>query len=164
MLSLKVNGRRSDVDADAATPLLYVLRDDLGLNGAKFGCGLGQCGACTVLVDGKPVLSCITPAMVVQDREITTLEGLGTIDNPGPLQRAFIDEQAAQCGFCIPGMIMRAEGLLRRNPSPSDAEIRAQLKTNLCRCGTHMRILAAIRRAAAAMRSASMPAQQEAKR
>ena len=164
MLSLKINGRRSDVDADGATPLLYVLRDDLGLNGAKFGCGLGQCGACTVLVDGKPVLSCITPAMVVQDREITTLEGLGTIDNPGPLQRAFIDEQAAQCGFCIPGMIMRAEGLLRRNPSPSDAEIRAQLKANLCRCGTHMRILAAIRRAAATMRSASIPALQEAKR
>ncbi len=155
MISLNVNGRVRDVEADDRTPLLYVLRDDLGLNGAKFGCGLGQCGACTVLVEGKPVFSCITPAAAVRGREVTTLEGLGTTDNPGPLQRAFIEEQAAQCGFCIPGMIMRAEALLRRNASPSDAEIRAHMRTNLCRCGTHMRIVAAIRRAAGMLRSAS---------
>ena len=110
----------AQVEADGATPLLYVLRDDLRLNGAKFGCGLGQCGACTVLVDGKPVLSCITPVAVLPGRRITTLEGLGTLDNPGPVQRAFIDEQAAQCGYCIPGMIMRAQALLERNPAPSD--------------------------------------------
>jgi nicotinate dehydrogenase subunit A len=154
MISFDVNGRRQEVDSDGATPLLYVLRDDLGLNGAKYGCGLGQCGACTVLLDGRPIFSCITPAAVAQGRRVTTLEGLGTIDNPGPLQRAFIDEQAAQCGFCIPGMIVRAQALLQRNPSPSDRDIRDHLRANLCRCGTHMRIVAAVRRAAAAMRSA----------
>src|SRR3954470_20372104 len=106
MITLTVNGRPHRVDADGATPLLYVLRDDLGLNGAKFGCGLGQCGACTVLVEGRPVFSCITPLAALQGRRVTTLEGLGTIENPGVLQRAFIDEQAAQCGYCIPGMIM----------------------------------------------------------
>src|SRR5262249_20795963 len=146
---------QQEVDADGGTPLLYVLRDDLGLNGAKFGCGLGQCGACTVLLDGRPIFSCLTPVAVVQDRRVTTLEGLGTIDNPGPLQRAFIDEQAAQCGFCIPGMIMRAQALLARNRSPSDHDIREHMKPNLCRCGTHMRIVAAIRRAANTMRSAA---------
>jgi nicotinate dehydrogenase subunit A len=155
MLSLKINGRSQQVDADAATPLLYVLRDDLGLNGAKFGCGLGQCGACTVLLDDKPVLSCLTPITVVAGRQITTLEGLGSADNPGPVQAAFIAEQAAQCGYCIAGMILRAEALLRRNPAPSEQEIRAHMNTNLCRCGTHMRILAAVRRAARAMRSAT---------
>ena len=155
MLSLKINGRSQQVDADAATPLLYVLRDDLGLNGAKFGCGLGQCGACTVLLDDKPVLSCLTPITVVAGRQITTLEGLGSADNPGPVQAAFIAEQAAQCGYCIPGMILRAEALLRRNPAPSEQEIRAHMTTNLCRCGTHMRILAAVRRAARTMRSAT---------
>jgi nicotinate dehydrogenase subunit A len=155
MLSLKINGRSQQVDADAATPLLYVLRDDLGLNGAKFGCGLGQCGACTVLLDDKPVLSCLTPITVVAGRQITTLEGLGSADNPGPVQAAFIAEQAAQCGYCIPGMILRAEALLRRNPAPSEQEIRAHMNTNLCRCGTHMRILAAVRRAARTMRSAT---------
>jgi nicotinate dehydrogenase subunit A len=155
MLSLKINGRSQQVDADAATPLLYVLRDDLGLNGAKFGCGLGQCGACTVLLDDKPVLSCLTPITVVAGRQITTLEGLGSADNPGPVQAAFIAEQAAQCGYCIPGMILRAEALLRRNPAPSEQEIRARMNTNLCRCGTHMRILAAVRRAARTMRSAT---------
>jgi nicotinate dehydrogenase subunit A len=164
MNNLTINGRQHEVDCDGATPLLYVLRDDLGLNGAKFGCGLGQCGACTVLVDGRPIFSCITPAAVVQGRTITTLEGLGTIDSPGPLQRAFIEEQAAQCGFCIPGMIMRAQALLQRNLSPSDGEIREHMKANLCRCGTHMRIVAAIRRAAGAMRSASTSAPQEAER
>jgi nicotinate dehydrogenase subunit A len=165
MITISVNGHERSIDADSATPLLYILRDDLGLNGAKFGCGLGQCGACTVLVDGKPVYSCITPAIVVRGRPITTLEGLGTTENPGVLQRAFIDEQAAQCGFCIPGMIMRAHALLQRNASPSEHEIRDYMKANLCRCGTHMRILAAVRRAAAATRAASTtPVRQEVRR
>jgi len=148
MLTITVNGHVESVDADAVTPLLYVLRDDLGLIGTRFGCGLGQCGACTVLIDDKPVLSCMMPVIAAQGRRITTIEGLGTIDHPGPLQRAFIDEQAAQCGFCISGMIMRAEALLRRDPSPSEREIRTHMSANLCRCGTHMRILAAVRRAA----------------
>ena len=165
MITLNINGRQQQVDAEPTTPLLYVLRDDLALNGAKFGCGLGQCGACTVLIDNRPVFSCITPIVVVQDRQITTLEGLGTTDKPGPLQRAFIAEQAAQCGFCIPGMIMRAQALLQRNASPSENDIREHMKTNLCRCGTHMRILAAVRRAAGEMRSAAAaPKQQEARR
>ena len=151
MISLNVNGRQHQVDADAATPLLYVLRDDLGLNGAKFGCGLGQCGACTVIVDGKPAFSCLLPIAAVQGRRITTLEGLGTIDDPGPLQRAFIEAQAAQCGFCIPGMIMRAHALLQSKPQPSEREIREHMQPNLCRCGTQMRIRAAVRRAAAAL-------------
>jgi nicotinate dehydrogenase subunit A len=164
MITLNVNGKAQQVDADATTPLLYVLRDDLGLNGAKFGCGLGQCGACTVLIDDKPVLSCITPAVVTEGRTIVTLEGLGTADNPGPLQRAFIDEQSAQCGFCIPGMIMRAQALLKRNPAATDTEIRKHMSPNLCRCGTHMRILAAVRRAANAMKSAAEgPPRQEAR-
>jgi aerobic-type carbon monoxide dehydrogenase small subunit (CoxS/CutS family) len=136
--------------------------DHLALNGAKFGCGLGQCGACTVLADGQAIFSCITPVSVLQGRRIRTLEGLGTIDNPGPVQRAFIEEQAAQCGFCIPGMIMRAQALLERNPSPSQAEIRAHMSTNLCRCGTHMRILRAVEHAAGAMRSGA--ASKESKR
>ena len=164
MLTLNVNGRQHQVDVDATTPLLYVLRDDLGLNGAKFGCGLGQCGACTVLLDDRAVLSCITPVKIAEGRRITTLEGLGTIDNPGPLQRAFIDEQAAQCGFCIAGMIMRAQALLNHNRAPSDKEIRQHMSPNLCRCGTHMRILAAIRRAAAEMKSAAAePSSREAR-
>ena len=162
MISLDINGRQQEIDTDGATPLVYILRDNLGLNGAKFVCGLGQCGACTILLDGKPIFSCITPVAVAQGRRITTLEGLGTIDNPGPLQRAFIEEQAAQCGFCIPGMIMRAQALLQRNPSPSDNDIREHMKANLCRCGTHMRVVAAIRRAAGVMRSvaASVPEQE----
>ena len=166
MLTLNINGRAHAVNAEATTPLLYVLRDELGLNGAKYGCGLGQCGACTILLDNKPVLSCITPIAVTQGREITTLEGLGSTDNPGLVQKAFIAEQAAQCGFCIPGMIMRAEGLLRRNPSPSDKEIRSHMSANLCRCGTHMRILAAVRRAANSGRSARSgpPLAQDARR
>ena len=155
MPTLNVNGRSHQFEADGATPLLYVLRDDLGLNGAKFGCGLGQCGACTVLMDDKPVLSCIIPIAVAEGRRITTLEGLGTLDNPGVVQRAFMAEQAAQCGFCIPGMIMRTEALLRRNPAPSDKEIRGHMNSNLCRCGTHMRILAAVRRAARTIRFAA---------
>lgn len=154
MVTLTINDHSHQVDADPSTPLLYVLRDNLELNGAKYGCGLGQCGACTVLVDGKPVYSCVTPIVALEKRRITTLEGLGTLDNPGPLQRAFIDEQAAQCGYCIAGMIMRAQALLERNRNPSDAEIREHMQPNLCRCGTHMRILRAVRRAAEAMKSA----------
>ena len=154
MVRLNVNDRAHEVDADPRTPLLYVLRDDLGLNGAKFGCGLGQCGACTVLVDGRAIFSCVTPISVLESRPITTVEGLGTAENPGALQRAFLDEQAAQCGYCIAGMIMRAEALLRSNRSPSEAEIRAHMEPNLCRCGAHMRILRAVRRAAQAMRTA----------
>jgi nicotinate dehydrogenase subunit A len=148
MTTINLNGRPQQVDADPATPLLYVLRDDLQLNGAKFGCGLGQCGACTVMVGGQAVLSCLTPLSVVGDRPVKTIEGLGTIDKPGALQSAFIAEQAAQCGYCIPGMIMRAQALLERKPSPTDAEIRQHMALNLCRCGTHMRILRAVRRAA----------------
>jgi nicotinate dehydrogenase subunit A len=146
-IMLRVNGQDYAVNADPATPLLYVLRNDLGLNAAKFGCGLGQCGACTVLLNGKPSFSCITPIAAIGDRPVITLEGLGTLENPAPLQRAFIAEQAAQCGYCIAGMIMRAEGLLLTNPSPSDLEIRTHMEPNLCRCGTHMRILRAIKRA-----------------
>jgi nicotinate dehydrogenase subunit A len=155
MIELTVNGTAHRVDVDPATPLLYVLRDDLQLNGAKFGCALGQCGACTVMAEGEAIYSCLTPVAALQGRKVTTVEGLGTAGNPGPLQRAFIAEQAAQCGYCIAGMIMRAQALLQRNPSPSDAEIRAEMEPNLCRCGTHMRILRAIRRASSEMRTAS---------
>jgi len=152
MASLNVNGRHYEVDAEPTTPLLYVLRDELALNGAKFGCGLGQCGACTVVVDGKAVFSCLTPLAVLEGRRITTVEGLGTAENPGPLQRAFIEAQAAQCGYCIPGMMMRAQALLERNPGASEADIRAALQPNLCRCGTHMRIVRACVRAGELMR------------
>jgi nicotinate dehydrogenase subunit A len=152
MTELKVNGHVHTVDADPETPLLYVLREDLKLNAAKFGCGLGQCGACTVLVDGEPAFSCVTPILLLQGKEITTVEGLGTLAKPGPMQRAFIEEQAAQCGYCIPGMMMRAQALLQKNPHASDADIREHLEPNLCRCGTHMRILRAVRRAAQLMR------------
>jgi nicotinate dehydrogenase subunit A len=155
MTAINVNGHAQNVDADPGTPLLYVLRDDLQLNGAKFGCGLGQCGACTVMVGGSAVLSCITPLSVVGNRPVKTVEGLGTADKPGPVQRAFIEEQAAQCGYCIAGMIMRAQSLLERKPSPTDDEIRQHMAINLCRCGTHMRILRAVRRAADGMRSTS---------
>jgi nicotinate dehydrogenase subunit A len=153
MITLNVNGTARQVDADPDTPLLYVLRDDLALNGAKYGCGLGQCGACTVLVDGRAVFSCVVPVSVLANRQVTTLEGLGTPEAPGPLQRAFIEEQAAQCGFCIPGMIMRAQALLNSNSNPSDGEIRKHLAPNLCRCGTHMRIVKAVKRAAQALRT-----------
>jgi aerobic-type carbon monoxide dehydrogenase small subunit (CoxS/CutS family) len=145
--SLNVNGRRQAVDTDPDTPLLYVLRDDLHLNGAKFGCGLGQCGACTVIVDGNAVLSCLLPVSTVGTRAVTTIEGLGTAAHPGVVQQAFIDEQAAQCGYCIAGMVMRAHALLEHNRAPSDDEIRRHMALNLCRCGTHMRILRAVRRA-----------------
>ena len=155
-ISLKVNGATHQIDADPATPLLYVLRNDLSLNGAKFGCGLGQCGSCMVMVEGEAVLSCVTPIMLLEGREITTVEGLGTIEEPGPVQAAFIEMQAAQCGYCIPGMMMSAQALLQKNPASSDEDIRNALRTNLCRCGTHMRILAAIRRAGEVMQSAGM--------
>ncbi|PSC02755.1 (2Fe-2S)-binding protein [Alsobacter soli] len=147
MVELKVNGAVRQVDAAPETPLLYVLREDLQLNGAKFGCGLGQCGACTVAIDGAPAFSCLLPVGLLAGREITTVEGLGSPDKPGPLQQAFIDEQAAQCGYCIAGMVMRAHTLLARNPSPTDDEILEHMSPNLCRCGAHMRIVAAIRRA-----------------
>jgi nicotinate dehydrogenase subunit A len=147
-INLKVNGVSSSVPAEPDTPLLYVLRNDLELNGAKFGCGLAQCGACTVLIDGKATRSCVTPISAVATSEITTIEGLGSIANPHPLQTAFIEEQAAQCGYCTNGMIMAAKELLDRNPQPSEADVRAALATNLCRCGTHNRIIRAVLRAA----------------
>ncbi len=148
MITLTINGRSQQIDAEPATPLLYVLRDHLQLNGAKFGCGLGQCGACTVLLDDQPVFSCLVPLSALHGRRVRTLEGLGTLEQPGPVQRAFIEEQAAQCGFCIPGMIVRAQALLERNPSATRAQIRRYMSPNLCRCGTHMRILRAVEKAA----------------
>jgi len=154
-MKLNVNNAQHDIDVDPRSPLLYVLREDLRLNAAKFGCGLGQCGACTVLVDGEPVFSCVTPVALLADKKITTLEGLGTIEDPAPIQRAFIEGQAAQCGYCIPGIIMRAHALLQKNPRASEAEIRATLEPHLCRCGTHMRILRAIHRAQVMLMSAS---------
>jgi nicotinate dehydrogenase subunit A len=155
MISLKVNGKAHEIDADPTTPLLYVLRNELGLNGAKFGCGLGQCGSCTVMINGDAVLSCVVPIILAHGQEITTVEGLGTIEEPGPMQRAFIEHQAAQCGYCIPGMMMRAQALLQRKPDATEAEIRDALQPNLCRCGTHMRILRAIERAGELMRQAA---------
>jgi len=147
MMTLKVNGQDQQIDTDPDTPLLYVLRDDIKLNAAKFGCGLGQCGSCTVIVDGKAVLSCMTPLLLLEGKQVTTLEGLGTISEPAPIQRAFMEEQAAQCGYCIAGMMMRAQALLQRNSRPTDQEIRRELEPHLCRCGTHMRILRAVHRA-----------------
>jgi nicotinate dehydrogenase subunit A len=149
-ISLKVNGVAHEVTADAETPLLYVLRNDLELNGAKFGCGLEQCGACTVLVDGVPTRSCVHTIGEIGEQEVVTIEGLGTIEKPHPLQKAFIDEQAAQCGYCINGMIMTAKALLDRMPRPTEADVRATLAPNLCRCGTHNRIIRAVMRAAQA--------------
>jgi nicotinate dehydrogenase subunit A len=150
-ITLKVNGTSRTVAAEPETPLLYVLRNDLELNGAKFGCGLAQCGACTVLVDGQPVQSCVTEIGTLGGRAITTLEGLGTLEKPHPLQQAFIDEQAAQCGYCINGMIMTAAAFLAATPSPSERQVREALAGNLCRCGTHGRIIRAVLRAAKAM-------------
>lgn len=165
MTELIVNGERHTVDVDPATPLLYVLRNELKLNGAKFGCGLGQCGACTVMLDSDPVFSCLLPIVAVDGRRIRTIEGLGTADNPGPVQRAFIEEQAAQCGYCIPGMVMRAQALLERKPGASEDDIRQHMEPNLCRCGTHTRIIKAVKRAGATMRSAEKtPRQREAGR
>jgi nicotinate dehydrogenase subunit A len=148
--NLKVNGKSRVVDVDPDTPVLYVLRDNLALNGPKFGCGLAQCGACTIHVNGEPVRSCVLPVEAVKNRAITTLEGLGSSAKPSKLQQAFIDEQAAQCGYCINGMIMTSAALLAKNNKPSESEIRAALADNLCRCGTHKRIVAAVKRAASA--------------
>ena len=148
-ISLKVNGATRSVDAAPDTPLLYVLRNDLKLKGTRFGCGVGLCGACTVVIDGKATQSCDIPLAAAAGKQITTIEGLGTIEKLHPLQGAFIAEQAAQCGYCASGIIMSAYALLGRNPHPSDDEITAALDGNLCRCGTHARILRAIRRAAA---------------
>jgi nicotinate dehydrogenase subunit A len=146
--TLRVNGREHTVSADANTPLVYILRNDLKLKGTRFGCGQGNCGACTVLIDGNAVQSCDTPLWSAPGHEITTIEGLGSAAAPGRLQQAFIDEQAMQCGYCINGIIMSAEALLARKPAPTDAEIAQALERNLCRCGTHVRVLRAIKRAA----------------
>ncbi len=147
MPKLKVNGRTQEVAVPDDTPLLYVLRNDLKLNGPKYGCGLSQCGACTVLVDGQAVRSCVTPVGTVTGQDITTLEGLGTLDKPSKLQQAFIDEQAAQCGYCMNGMIMSAQALLHKTPKPTEAQVRTALDGNLCRCGVHNRVVRAVMRA-----------------
>ena len=148
-VALNVNGRPVSVDVDPATPLLYVLADDLELRGPKFGCGLAQCGSCTVLLEGRPIRACVTPVGSAAGGEITTLEGLGTPEKPHPIQKAFIDEQAAQCGFCLSGVILTAKALVDQNPKPSDEQIRQALAGVLCRCFAHLRILRAIRRYAA---------------
>jgi nicotinate dehydrogenase subunit A len=144
--TLNVNGRAQTVDVDPTTPLLYVLSDDLALRGPKFGCGLGQCGACTVIVKGQAIRSCITPVSTVAGSDITTLEGLGTVEKPHPIQTAFIEEQAAQCGFCLSGVILTAKALVDRSPNPADAEIHQALSGVLCRCFAHTRMIRAIKR------------------
>ena len=146
-ISLKVNGKTQVVDVDPETPLLYVLRNDLQLNGPKFGCGLAQCGACTVILNGNAIRSCVTVVSAVQNQPVTTLEGLGSTKKMHPLQQAFVDEQALQCGYCINGMIMTSKALLDKNPKPTDSQIKEALAGNLCRCGTHTRILRAVKRA-----------------
>ncbi len=151
MVAISVNGRSHEISAEPDTPLLYVLRNDLELNGAKFGCGMARCGACMVLIDGQPAFSCVTEIGAIGGSQVTTIEGLGTLEKPHPLQQAFIDEQAAQCGYCIAGMIMGAKALLDSNPRPTEAEVREALAPNLCRCGTHGRIIRAVLRAADAM-------------
>ena len=145
--TLQVNGKASGVEADAAMPLLYALRNDLQLNGPKFGCGLGECGACTVIVDGNPVRSCQMPMSAVGNRAITTIEGLGNTKKMHKIQQAFVDEQAVQCGYCINGMVMTTKALLDKTPKPTEAQIKEALAGNLCRCGTHIRILRAVKRA-----------------
>jgi len=156
-VTVDVNGTTRTVAAAADTPLLYVLRNDLELNAAKYGCGFAQCGACTVIVDGQALRSCTTPVSTVAGKKIVTLESLGTAERPGPLQKAFIDEQAAQCGYCVAGMIMSAKALLDRNPHPTEAQIRTALAGNLCRCGTHNRIVRAVQRAAKEMAASAPP-------
>jgi nicotinate dehydrogenase subunit A len=145
-ISLKVNGKSRAVEADPNTPLLYVLRDNLELHGPRFGCGLGQCGACTVLVDGNSVRSCMLPASAAQNKSVTTLEGLGSVAHPHVIQAAFVEEQAAQCGFCMNGMVMGAKALLDKNPHPTVSDIKRSLNSYLCRCGTHLRVIRAIQR------------------
>jgi len=151
-ITLNVNGAQHTVRAEPDTPLLYILRNDLKLKGAKFGCGLGQCGTCMVLIDGHNVMSCDTPLWAAAGKAITTIEALGTLDAPGVLQRAFIAEQAAQCGYCMSGAIMTAAALLARNPDPTETDIKQALARNLCRCGTHTRIIKAVQRAARELR------------
>jgi nicotinate dehydrogenase subunit A len=152
-MNFKVNGQTHSVDIDPSTPLLYVLSDDLGLRGPKFGCGLGQCGCCTVLIKGRPVRSCVTPSSSVEGSDITTLEGLGTVEKPHPIQKAFVDEQAMQCGFCLSGVILTAKAALDANPKATDAQLRQALSNVLCRCGTHTRMLKAIKRYAQEVRA-----------
>jgi nicotinate dehydrogenase subunit A len=146
MIALTVNGRAHAVDVDPATPLLYVLSDDLGLNGPKFGCGLGQCGACAVIIGGRAVRSCVTPVGTLGGAAVTTLEGLGSVEHPHPIQQAFIDEQAAQCGFCLNAVIVTAKAFVDQNPQPSNAQIQQAMSTVLCRCFAHTRMLRAIKR------------------
>ncbi|HEY4200629.1 MAG TPA: (2Fe-2S)-binding protein [Devosiaceae bacterium] len=153
--TINVNGQDHAIDADPDSMLLYALKDDLGLHGPKFGCGLSECGACTVIIDGQAVRSCVTPVSSVGTSKVTTLEGLGTIEKPHPVQQAFIDEQAVQCGYCINGMIMVTTAFLEQNPNPSRDEILSALNDNLCRCGTHMRIVRAVQRAAQAMQTSA---------
>ncbi len=150
---LKVNQQMVDLTLSSAATLLHVLRNDLALNAPKYGCGLGECGACTVLIDGIPARACVIPALEMKDREITTLEGLGDAQQPHPVQQAFIDTQAAQCGYCLNGMLMMTVALLNKNPQPTDEEIRRVLSANLCRCGTHIEIIAAVHRAAELMKA-----------
>ena len=146
-IPLKVNGKTQVVDAEPDMPLLYALRNDLRLDGPKFGCGMAQCGACTVILDGNAIRSCVTPVSAVQNKQVTTIESLGTTKKLHKIQQAFVDEQAAQCGYCINGMIMTTKALLDKNPKPSDSQIKQALAGNLCRCGTHIRILRAVKRA-----------------
>ena len=146
-ISLKVNGKSRVVEADPNTPLLYILRDNLSLHGPRFGCGLGQCGACTVLVQGSTMRSCMLPVSAAENKSITTLEGLGNVAHPHPIQAAFIEEQAAQCGYCMNGMVMGAKSLLDKNPHPTVADIKKSLNNYICRCGTHLRVIRAIQRA-----------------
>ena len=153
VIALTINGRAHSLDVDPATPLLYVLSDDLGLNGPKFGCGLGQCGACTVIARGRAIRSCVTPVGTLTGADIMTLEGLGTVERPHPLQQAFIDEQAAQCGFCLSGVILTAKAFLDSNPKASEADIRQAMSTVLCRCFVHTRMLRAITRYASSVDS-----------
>jgi nicotinate dehydrogenase subunit A len=154
-VQLQVNGQGHALRLTSAATLLHVLRNDLGLNSPKFGCGLGQCGACTVLIDGTPARACVIPAQEIQHRDITTSEGLGPASAPHPVQQAFMDEQAAQCGYCLNGMVMMTVALLARHPDPTDLQIRQALSGNLCRCGTHLEIIAAVKRAAQLMSAAA---------
>ncbi|MNI03688.1 Nicotinate dehydrogenase subunit A [compost metagenome] len=154
-VTLNVNGSAQALELEPDMPLLYALRNHLGLNGAKYGCGLGQCGACTVIVDDQPVFSCVTPCAGLEGKQVRTVESLGSAEQPGPLQQAFIDKQAAQCGYCIAGMLMRAQALLEHNPQPDEQTIREHMSVNLCRCGTHLRIIEAIGMVVAQNRSAA---------
>lgn len=155
-IKFKLNGNGVSIDVPPDTPLLYVLRNDLEINGSRFGCGLAQCGACSVLMDGVSIRACVVPISQAQDKEITTLEGLGNRDNPHPLQQAFIEEQAMQCGYCSSGIMITAAALLTVNPDPTDAEIRQALDSHICRCGTHNRIIKAVKRAAQLKKGAAV--------